>query len=201
MDQPLITFNYNFSCISIMVLLIHRHLYHRTHVRGHRGGSLLNLLPVLGKAASSMLTGANLSTLAKTLGGIAIGNIASYGTTKLIQHLEHSPVNNPFPIGPIHSPQLTVGGLPQGTLYGDMLPVKNSIEVINPKNHTISLPDGNVKSTTTIIHNARSRANGGGIRKRSQAKTGGNLNKILSSKSKDILKGLVGHKGSGLNIM
>jgi hypothetical protein len=100
-------------------------------------------------------------------------------------------------------PPLTIDTPPQGTLKGDMLPVKNTIEVIDPKNHTINLGDGRVKLSNTVMYNnppLNSVYRYGSGLKGKRRKSGGNLNKILNNKSKDILNGLISapKKGKGI---
>ena len=83
-------------------------------------------------------------------------------------------------------------GMPQGTLRGDMLPAKNSIQIVNPDNHEIELADGNIRNKNEPYH-----------KKKIYAKSGEGLNRMLTAKSKDILKSLTtgAKKGAGLNRM
>jgi len=97
--------------------------------------------------------------------------------------------SKPQSIGP-NEPKLTVGPVSNNVYKDDILPVKNDIEYVNPDNHTISLPDGMVKKGNIIEKKTnRKKVYGVGINKRK--KSGGNINKILTQKSKDILKGIV----------
>ena len=179
----------------MVILYKKHHLFHKVHVRGHSGGTILNFVPsagsLLGNVASSLISKLDFSNIAKTLGGLAVGSIASYGVNKFLNN-----ASGEKSIGPIPDPQLTIGSIPQGILKDDVLPLRDNIEVVNPKNHVIHLSDGMVKNVNTIEKPPDTRrAYGAGLYKRK--KSGGNLNKILSQKSKDILSGIVSDKKQG----
>ena len=101
----------------------------------------------VGNIASTLISKINFGHLAKSFGGFALGSLASYGVNKAIEKFSNP---NKAVVNAVHDPKLTIDAAPQGLLRGDILPVKNTIERIDPSNHTISLPDGYVKNLNTI---------------------------------------------------
>ena len=182
------------------MVLLHkqRHFTKRVQVRGHSGGSLTSITNMAGMLASKILGKVDLASVTKALGGLALGGLASYGVNKALNRL------SPEGTEAMVKPPLTVGPVPQGTLRGDILPVKNSIQVIDPANHYIDLPDGKMKVSNVIVHQTPvsnvtvpqtpvRRRYGGKISPRK------GIDKFLNNKSKDILNGLLGSKsGTGI---
>jgi hypothetical protein len=186
-----------------MVLLLNKnHFKRRYHIKNQsgrhiiHGGSLSTIITKAGLLASRALSNVDTATLAKTLGGLALGGLGAYGVGKAANYFGKV----------VHDamvePPLTVDTPPQGTFKGDILPVRNTMEIIDPSNHTIDLPDGKVKSTNTIMYKNNPMNNvyryGQGLK--GKRKSGGNLNKILNNKSKDILNGLLSGQKHGKGI-
>jgi hypothetical protein len=177
-----------------MVLLHKKHQFkQRVLIKGKRGGGLSTVISKAGWLASQALSRVDTVSLTKALGGLALGGLGAYGIGKAANYI------GKIAHDAMVEPPLTVDTPPQGTLKG-MLPVRNTIEIIDPSNHTIDLGDGKMKLSNTIMYKTpppiRKNRYGGGLSKR---KSGGNLNKILNNKSKDILNGLLsGKQGKGI---
>jgi len=181
------------------MVLLHKksHFMRRVYVRGKHGGSLSTVISKAGLLASHALSRVDAASLTKALGGLALGGLATYGVGKAASYL------GKLAHDAMVEPPLTIDTPPQGTLKGDMLPVKNTIEVIDPNNHTINLGDGRVKLSNTVMYNNTPLNSvyryGSGLKGR-RRKSGGNLNKILNNKSKDILNGLISAPKQGKGI-
>ena len=181
-----------------MPLVQHHRKKHHMYIKGHRGGSLL-----LDVAQHALInSGLPWDKIFSTIGGLTYGALTSYGIHKVVNHFT-KPKNGD------HMP-LSVSPAPQGTLKGDILPVKNDIQVVNPENHYIDLPDGRkVVGANQVIVEPQAKIGYGMMKKKT--KKGGrvmgnpmpspgvkthNLDNILNNKSQQILQHL--RTGSGI---
>jgi len=103
-----------------MVLLYKKHhLFKKTYVRGQSGGSLLSFVPAVtslaSNAASGILSKIDYSNIIRTLGGLAVGSVASYGMNKALENYSNKN-NSETPINVVHNPELTIGAILQGIM-------------------------------------------------------------------------------------
>lgn len=163
------------------------------------------------KSMNGILTKKMFNKLAKSLVRGAVTAVGTYGANKLLG--DPSSSKNITTMGNereeytlLNDPALTMAPSKQGVIQGDILPVRNTLEYVNPMNHTIDLP-GNVEKPIGALNNntgnqvvqKRKRVPGSGMSKKAfNSITDPALEQILNNKSKQILNGIIGKKGSGL---
>ena len=165
-------------------------------------GIMTPIVDIAKGALSSLFHSLPFGKISAVLGGLGASALSAYGIKKLVDK-KHEKKMEPKKINLSKHPELNPEGLPykvkspkEGTLTGDLLPVTNTLDRMDPMNSAINLPDG-VKALngnyiqTPMMHTS---VMGMGMKKHGRGSKKQNLEAMLSNKSKDILHGLVKRK-------
>ncbi len=161
-----------------MPLISNKRLAKKVTIRGKRGKGIVDTATM-----ALISTGLPWEKILASIGAATYSTLGALALKKIFDRTIKTPEQ---------PPAIMSAPIPQGTLKGDMVQVKEAgITRIDPQNHMVDLPEDLVK-TTEGIKKLKIPKTGKGVRPKRAPK---NINNLLNEKSKDILKGLKSGKG------